>query len=198
MKYMMVLTIIFVSGCASTANLSRENHTLKKYLLRSAEKAQLAKMNPVAVTGIGAVTVASYIDGLGLVLETAEGEVQEARDHQWAEPLRESLRAFLALEISENTQQVIRSKYYGETNWQKRIDVRIDELHGTSEGEARLVAYWQIFDTEQRLVLSHNGFEELVALNHNGYGALVEAETTLLKSLAAAIAVSLNILPDVK
>ncbi|MBV1874521.1 MAG: membrane integrity-associated transporter subunit PqiC [Gammaproteobacteria bacterium] len=198
MKYTVILMILFVAGCAGTLSSTRENPALKQYLLRSGEQARFSVMNPVAVTGIGAVTVASYIDGLGLVLETAEGEVREARDHQWAEPLRESLRTFLALEISTQAGQVIPSKRYGEVNWQRRIDVRVDELHGTAEGEARLVAYWHTFDVESRTVVSHNGFEETVALSRDGYGALVKAETFLLERLAVAIAASLNAGPAVE
>lgn len=198
MKYTAILVILLVAGCAGTSTSTRENPALKQYLLRSAEPAQFSVMNPVAVTGIGAVTVASYIDGLGLVLETAEGEVREARDNQWAEPLRESLRTFLALEISTQAEQIIFSQRYGEVNWQRRIDVRVDELHGTAEGEARLVAYWRILDVERRTVVSHNGFEETMALGRDGYGALVKAETVLLKRLGVAIAASLNTLPAVE
>ena len=198
MRCMVILAVLFVAGCAGTSISTQENSALKQYLLRSGEQARFSVTNPVAVTGIGAVTVASYIDGLGLVLETAEGEVREARDNQWAEPLRESLRTFLALEISTQAGQIIRSQRYGEVNWQRRIDVRVDELHGSAEGEARLVAYWRIFDTERRTVVSHNGFEETVALSRDGYGALVEAETVLLKRLGVAIAASLNTLSAVK
>jgi len=84
--------------------------------------------------------VAPYIDGLGLVLETSSGEVRVARDHQWAEPLRESLRSFLSSKVSEESGQVIRAYNYGKVDWVQRIDIRIDELHGTANGDAKLVA----------------------------------------------------------
>ena len=118
-------------------------------------------------------------------------EVRAARDHQWAEPLRESLRTYLAREISAQAGQVIRSQRGGETDWQRRIDIRIDELHGTAAGDARLVAYWTIFDLENRTVIAENGFVETEALADSGYGALVQSHKILLSKLASAISATL-------
>ena len=185
MKYLACMAILLATACASAVP------GLQQYLLRTEASSQFAVKDQSAVVGIGVVTVASYIDGLGLVLETSNGEVRAARDHQWAEPLRESLRTFLAREISAEAGQVIRAQRSGETDWQKRINIRIDELHGTANGEARLVAYWTIFDLEKRTVVAENGIVEIEALKNDGYGALVESHKVLLRSLASAIAATL-------
>ncbi len=185
MKYLALITLLFVTGCASSVP------TLKQYLLRTDTPSQFTVEQPNTGVGLGAVTVAPYIDGLGIVLETSDGKVRAARDHQWAEPLRESLRMFLAREISDNTGQIIHSQRSGESNWQRRIDIRIDELHGTASGEARLVAYWTIVDAE-RTIVSENGFTDTEALSINGYEALVQAEKNLLRRLSAAIAATLQ------
>ena len=185
MKYLAIATILFATACTSTVP------SLQQYLLRSDTSSDYAVQNASAVVGIGLITVASYIDGLGLVLETSDGEVRTARDHQWAEPLRESLRTYLAREISVEGGQVIRSQRGGETDWQRRIDIRIDELHGTAAGEARLVAYWTVFDLENRTVIAENGFAETEALTDSGYMALVQSHKVLLGKLASAISATL-------
>lgn len=181
----LIMAILLGAACASTVP------TLQKYLLRSDTSNQYAVENASAVIGIGLVTVASYVDGLGLVLETGSGEVRTARDHQWAEPLRESLRTFLAREISAEVGREIRAQRSGETDWQRRIDIRIDQLHGTASGHAKLVAYWTIFDLGKRTVIAENGFVEIEALTDNGYSALVASHKILLARLAAAIAATL-------
>ena len=185
MKFLVLLAIALVTGCASSVP------TLNQYLLRSEAPSQFGLKKQGAVVGLGAVVVAPYIDGLGLVLETRDGEVRAARDHQWAEPLRDSLRVFIAQEMSAQAGQVIRAYNTGENDWQRRIDLRIDQLHGTASGKARLVAYWQVFDTDERTVVSENGFAETQALSADGYEALVAAEKTLLGKLALAMAASL-------
>lgn len=186
MKYLAFTAILLATACTSTIPVRQQ------YLLRSNTSSQYAVVERAgAVVGIGGVTVAPYIDGLGLVLETSSGEVRAARDHQWAEPLRESLRTFLAREISVEAGQIIRAQRGGETDWKRRIDIRIDELHGTVNGDARLVAYWTVFDMEKRTVISENGFVDTEALADNGYRALVQSHKILLGRLAAAIFASL-------
>ena len=184
-RFFMLCTLVLVAGCSSSVP------SLNQYLLRSDVAGQFTVTQQKAVTGFGVIVVAPYIDGLGLVLETPDGEVRAARDHQWAEPLRDSLRMFMVQEVSVQIGQRVRLQNSGESDWRWRIDLRIDELHGTAEGEARLAAYWHIFDTQERRVISENGFVETQAIKADGYGALVAAEKQLLGQLARAIAASL-------
>ena len=85
----------------------------------------------------------------------------------------------------------MRSQNNGEGDWQRRIDLRIDELHGTVANGAKLVAYWHILDTKERKVISEHGFVQTQALKADGYAALVVAEKQLLRQLAKAVAASL-------
>ncbi len=185
MKRLVIIALLFIAGCASQAP------ELKQYLLRTDTPNRFAEQDPTIVFGIGALTVASYINGLGLVLESGSGKVRTARYHQWAEPLQESLRNFLASEISAETGHAIRARHYGESNWKRRIDIHIDQLHGSTGGKAKLVAYWAVLDPANQAVLVERGFSDSEALGDTGYDALVRAEKTLLRSLAAAIAATL-------
>lgn len=190
MKSLSLIAILFIVGCSSSPVPS-----LKQYLLRADTPVEFTSQGShqdlMAMVGIGTVTVASYIDGLGLVLETSNGEVHIARDHQWVEPLRLSLRSFLSSKISEELGQPIRAYSYGKIDLARRIDIRIDELHGTLNGDAKLVAYWVVIDPDKQLMLSENSFYDTEALSRDGYDALVEAQKKLLHRLASGIAATL-------
>jgi len=196
MKYLALIAILLIVGCSSTPAPS-----LKQYLLRAdspAKHTSQGSQQVVTTISLGKVAVASYIDGLGLVLEKGDGQVHIARDHQWAEPLRLSLRSFLSNRISSELGQPIRaySPSYGSSSdnkgLSKRVDIRIDELHGTKNGEAKLVAFWAVIDPDKQTVLSENSFYDTEALSHDGYGALVAAEKALLARLASSISATLN------
>ncbi len=189
---LVMLTLLV--GCSSTSAPS-----LKQYLLRTEAPVNYSppdsslnlQQGQLATVGIGSVSVASYIDGLGLVLETSGGKVHVARDHQWVEPLRLGLRSFLSSKISEKFGQPVRAYNDGKMPLARRIDIRIDELHGTANGEAKLVAYWVTSDPEKQVVLSEGSYQGTEALTRDGYDALVEAEKKLLGRLAADIATTL-------
>jgi len=185
MRYLTLFAILLIAACTATIPSTQQ------YLLRSETPIQNTAQDGTAVTGIGIIKVARYIDGLGLVLETASGEVHVATHYQWAEPLEDGLRIYFAHELSAETGQLIRTQRNGGTDWKKRIDIRIDELHGTANGEARLVAYWAIFDTEQHVVISENDFFQTEPLNGDGYAALVAAHKRLLHALSLAITATL-------
>jgi len=73
------------------------------------------------------------------------------------------------------------------------VDIRIDELHGTYDGTAKLVAYWWL--RRDGKVLSIHRFSESKVLGADGYSALVDTEEELLTALAQQIAASL-VTPD--
>ena len=119
MKYLVLIAALFVTGCSASAP------TLKQYLLRTDTPSQFTLQDSTDAVGIGTLTVAAYIDGMGLVLETSNGEVRAARDHQWAEPLRESLRSYLSSKVSEQSGQVIRAYNYTNVDWaQRRVSLQ--------------------------------------------------------------------------
>lgn len=165
------------------------------YLLRSTAAATGANADPATVS-LGRVRVAAYIDQSGIVVETAPSTLRPARYHQWAEPLRDSLRPFLAVEISAALGRPVRAENYADTEWREQtdtlIDLQIDTLHGTDDGDALLVARWALIEPKQRMVLSEHHFERQAPLSSSGYGALVAAEQSLLRELAVAVADSLK------
>lgn len=189
---LITIAMLLLSGCAGKAIPERE-----LYLLRAESPNQFSDSRTHADIGLGSVRVASYIDQPGLVIETATGSMNAARYHEWAEPLRESLRTLLANDIAAAAGQPVRPRSYGETNWKRYtsrlIDVSIEQLHGTADGDALLVAYWAVLDPEKRTIISEHQFSERQALTVSGYPALIEAQKRLLADLASEIAGSLDL-----
>ncbi len=158
-----------------------------QYLLRASLMSGESTSTTAASIQLQTVSVAAYLDQPGLVLETGPGEMHAARTHQWAEPLRLSIPRLLANDLSKALDQPVGLDIAADDA--RRISVHIDELHGTSSGRARLVAYWKI---EQAGELQLSGrFVEEQDLARDGYGSLVAAQQQLLRQLATSIAAAL-------
>lgn len=185
MKVIILIFTLFVTGCASKAP------DLTQYLLRSDRAGPVKNKEPVSI-GIGDLTVSPYIDVLGLVVETSDGIVHTARYHQWAEPLHESLPGFLAREIFAINKRAIGTHSYRESRWSQRIDIHINQLHGSADGNAKLEAKWSVLDLKKHTIVSQNWFSDTEPLNSDGYDTLFNAEKILLRRLANSIAETLN------
>lgn len=184
MRIFLIIGLLLLVGCSTTE--PERSH----YLLRQAEMTTLDDSGPARI-GIGQLTVASYIDGSGLVLEVAPGEIHRARYHLWAEPLRESLRGYLAEGLVAASGKKVSSEVSPGAELLQRIDIRIAELHGDHLGHAKLVAHWRITDMENNQITVENQFNARLALTDDGYGALVIAQKQLLDQLVDHIARSL-------
>ena len=137
---------------------------------------------------MGRLIIAPYIEQPGLVLETSRGEIRPALHHQWAEPMGQGLQQFLRVEVSSELGEDIFPERYSEG--ETAFDVRIDQLHGTADGDALLVAYWWLRQGDD---IQHSyQYAETRALGRDGYGALADAQKALLRDLASRIAASLK------
>ncbi len=173
---------LIVSACATQKTEPRY------YLLRSDVPVASATLDPSRAFAMGDVYIAPYIDQPGLLLEIAPGEVRAARYHLWAEPIREGITTFLMQEVSRLTgENLLPSSSAAKTT---RINIRIDQLHGTRDGQARLVAYWWLSD--EGVMTSASRFAESLPLATEGYAALASAEKQLLAQLAARIGHSMT------
>lgn len=174
---LIAVSLMLFSACSSQAPIP------SYYLLRNTQDEGSRTLQTKAPFALGEVVIAPYIDQPGLLLETNEGDLRPARFHLWAEPLREGIRAFLLNSLSQDSGYEVIA---WETNrGAKRIRVRIDQFHGTQNGDALLVAHWWQDNAD-----ANGPVHEFVgkqALDTDGYGALASAQKTLLRQLAAAI-----------
>jgi len=177
-RVMSLCLVMLLSACAG--QVAEPSY----YLLRGDTQPESQRLEPSRYFALGSVSIAPYIDQPGLVLMTGSNEMRAARHHLWAEPVHETVRNLLMREISRD---------YGEhllplppRRDARLINVRIDQLHGTGDGAARLVAYWWIGNEKE--VEAAYRFARTQPLSRDGYAALAEALETLLSELAAEIA----------
>lgn len=180
-KLTSLLLVVALSACATQAI------DPSYYLLRSDHELESRKLDPSSEFSMGSVVIAPYIDQPGLIMETVQGEVRPARHHTWAEPIYEGVRQFLSVEVSLAKGQDILSSTLGGRG--VVVDVRIDQLHGTYDGQAKLVAYWWLRQNDE--TIGSYQFSESRPLEKDGYSALVAAEKGLIKELANSIAATL-------
>ena len=182
MKAASLLLIVLLSGCAS--QVTEPNY----YLLRSSQDLQSSTLQASKNYSLGTVEIATYLNRPGLVMETADGQMRPASQNLWAEPIYDGVRNLLATEISSAIgQELLPTRLNKNT---AVVNIRIDQLHGTQDGKAQLVAYWWLVRDNQ--VTGLNRFSNTRSLKISGYGALVEAEKDLLAELAKNIAASLG------
>jgi uncharacterized lipoprotein YmbA len=180
------MRLICLFAVALLAACSSQPKQPVTYLLRPDVAATSGKELASSGVALASIRVAAYIEQPGLVLATGDGRVHAARNHQWAEPLQVSLRRFLASEIAQASGTQVSATVAATT--ETRVDVAIDQLHGDGQGRALLVAYWEV---ESGGDSKRFQFAEQQVLASDGYDALAQAEESLLRQLAAAIAATL-------
>jgi len=158
------------------------------YLLRDSQLPDSRSLSASTEFALGRVQVASYIDQPGLVLEVGGGQIRPAMHHQWAEPMHQSVRSFLQTQVGNALGEDLFPA--GISPAQTVLEIRIDQLHGTRDGQALLMAYWWL-RRDNEVIASHQ-FSERRALQQDGYAALADAERGLLAELARRIADTLK------
>jgi uncharacterized protein len=182
MKVAHILLLVLLAGCASQAVEP------SYYLLRSGQDLSSSTLRPSRDFSLGTVAIAPYLDQPGLVMETAEGQMRPASQNLWAEPVFDGVRNFLATEIAQaHGQELLPTNLTKNTTV---VNIRIDQLHGTLNGKATIVAYWWLVRADE--VVTLNRFSQSRTLATSGYSALVDAEKVLLAELARKIAASLE------
>jgi len=184
-----ILTAWLLAGCFGGGNRVSEPEF---YLLRADVQLPDGPQAPAVTVGIARVSIADYLGQAGIVVASGGNQVRPARQHLWAEPLDSSIRLFLRDAISSELGYPI----YGDTakrlSWDYRIDIRIDEWHGSLEGDVKMLASWTVIDVSNDTELVRHRFERMIGMTDDGYDALVEAQKSLLSELAVAISASLD------
>jgi len=182
MRALVLLLSLALTACAGQPPETRY------YLLRSAADTDTRQLQLDTRTALGRVAVADYLDQPGIVMATGAGQVTAANFHQWAEPLRTSVRSFLAAEISARLGRDILPQA-GRDGAATVIDIDLEQLHGDGDGGASLVARWSIRRNNAAMGWQYSATEPLA---DDGYDALTAAMSGLLRQLAAAIASAID------
>ncbi|MED5389959.1 MAG: PqiC family protein [Pseudomonadota bacterium] len=111
------------------------------------------------------VSLASYLNQGGIVLQLSPSELHVARQHRWAEPLESQLQRALAVTLA------------GQTTLpdQGNLTLHLSRFHGVQRSggdQAMITGTWQFTAHEQT---RQGTIEWQGAINGEGYAALVEA-----------------------
>lgn len=186
MRVLIVLSLMtLLAGCAGDPVKTH------MYLLRSEVVTSNTEKIDTTQIRLNPVKVANYIDQSGMVLQTADGEVNVARYHVWAEPLKHGLTSFLANQITLDSGQYVHvSRLASDKSQRQQIDVFVDQLHGTANGSAVLSAIWTV--SEKGKERRTYRYSKSLPLTTSGYNALVIAYKQMLSELSGEIAQSLE------
>ena len=185
MKSASIALLLLVAAC------SGQPVDTNYYLLRGDRLPESRSLVASSDFALGTVVVATYIDQPGIAFETGGGQIRPAQHHQWAEPMHQSVRSFLQREISTLLGEDLFPVSMSSAD--TALDIRVDQLHGTNDGQAVLFAYWWLRKGGE--ILEPHQFGKTLALKSDGYEALVKAEKALLNSLAREIADKLKDFP---
>lgn len=158
-----------------------------RYLLRAEPTLAETDVEPEVRIGLARVRVAHYLDASpGIVVETETGQVRAAGLHEWAEPVSAGVSSFLRTEVSNRLGYAVSTNRVDRSRWHYTIDVYVDRLHGTMQGKAILEATYRVSPAPPGEPREYRMFRS-APLEREGYAGVVEAETVLLRELAAGI-----------
>jgi len=185
-----VAVVVFVAllvACSSPAPAP------SSYLLRGEASEGSGSLDGSTRVGLGRLVVAPYLlSNQGIVVESAPGVVQAARQHRWAEPLDAGLRWFLRAEIAKGLGDDVGAGLISRQDWDYTIDIYIAQFHGTMSGTAILEATYLIRPTADSVEVREYAFSKSQPQSDEGYAALVAVEQRLAAELGASIAGSLR------
>ena len=186
MKRIAILIAIALTGCSSTPP---ETIT---YLLRPDAPTGVTPLDRGTRVALGRVSTAAYLDRDGIVLEDRNHRITVARNHRWAEPLSQSLRRMLQVEISRAAGFDVGNEPVSGSQQELLIDIQVHQFHGTASGAAKLIANWRLRNARTDEVITAYAFSQQAPLMADGYDTLVQTQIDLLVELAVAIAASLK------
>jgi hypothetical protein len=184
----LTLIALVLYGCASSSPGPEKQH----YLLRADVEIADGLQQVPARVGIGRIVLADYLNQPGIVIVTESNTIRPARQHLWAEPLDAGLRAYMRDALTARAGYPVSPDSARRLSWKYRIDIGIDQLHGSLDGDVRLVAGWVIIETATDTELAQYRFDRTTQQQDDGYDSLVVAEETLLSQLADQIAGSMQ------
>lgn len=184
----LLLAAAFLTACGGGSKATPEPVF---YLLRADARAPDGAMAASVTIGINRIVIADYLGQAGIVVATDDNQVRPARQHLWAEPLDSSIRLFLRDAISARLGYSLSADIGRRQDWDYRLDIRLDEWHGSLMGTARIDASWIVIDVDSDTEILRQRFRQDGVLKDDGYDALVSAQEQLLDALAVAVAASL-------
>ena len=162
---------LLLSGCLNGPSAPPTRY----YLLRADSTTE-----PARDLALAQVKLAAYLQQPGLVMATDGNEILIAKQHQWAEPLTQSLPLFLKHQLGAD------DRLSTDDPPRYQLRVQIEQLHPTTGGDAILAASWELLDRQSgRRQQRHVQLQQ--PLIEDGFDAAIESQKQLLKRLSEMI-----------
>ena len=181
------ILVSLLAGCATSP-------AAKHHLYFLSAEANTSAHNDNMTIGIGALEIATYLKRSEIMLQVGPKELRASRYHHWAEPLQEGVRRYLRDQLSTDLATAVDTNRQFRHTWLSQIDISVDKFHGDLDGQVVLDAHYVIHliaDTDNitgENTLKRGRVQISGSQNGSGYAALVEAQESLLETLAQRIA----------
>ncbi len=190
MKHLLICGAACLAGCASAP-------TFQHYQLPALNGAGMAEAESTTLLSLQPVSLARHIDRQGLLYQSSEIAISEARAHRWAEPLDDQLGRALRLQLSRQlpTMKVLPARNLGPLDGvAHQLVVHVERFQGRYDGVAVLSGYWLLRDASGRLLASSD-FSRERSLEADGYPALVNSLDAAWSEVVAELATALRQFP---
>lgn len=171
---------LILSGCASQA-VDKQHYFLP---LSEAGTASSETVTQAPLLQLKQIQLTDFLDRDGLVLQTDDITLNQAKNHLWAEKLQQQIHRGLRERLNQAQQPflVVGSGPDADLS----LTVEIDAFHGRYDGIAITSGQWQL-NTQQGEMELLKRFTLSTALSESGYPALVRALGQNLDKLAQSI-----------
>ena len=139
---------------------------------------------------IAPVSISSYLDNEGIVMELNDIEVYQARQHLWAEDIGKQLQQQLQQQLAASlprAQVVLKGQTLQSNMPHREVRVSVSRFQGSYEGSAIAQGQWQLLDAKGQL-LKQQSFKLEQPLTRDGYPTLVRALGAAWDKVASELA----------
>lgn len=178
-----------LTGCMATSQPP------KFYLLNAFPSSEhaMAKAPSGLAIGIGPIDIPEYVDRPQIVIRISANELSLAEFHKWAEPLKDNIPQVLVenLSVLMKTDQVVRYPWKRSTPIDYHVTIDIARFDTAPDNEAHLVARWQVFGEDTRVILETKKSHFTAPLQGSDYASIVLALNETMNDLSQAVATSI-------
>jgi uncharacterized lipoprotein YmbA len=186
------LLCLGLAGCAADP-ISTAYYTLPTL---EAEASAADRGDTVRTLVLEPIRVSRYLNGEGIVMQLSDIEVQQARNHLWAETLSLQLGRSLQHYLGDALPRarVLRDLQSAAEPGDLRVRLELVDFQGRYDGAAVASGHWQVRDSSGA-VLSRQPFHVEKTLEADGYPALVRSLARAWATVAEKLAEDLARLP---
>ncbi len=197
--FLAISALALAPGCSSL--LAPRPDPTKFYVLTPIANADAAQPTPLPAhqfaIGLGPVKFPDYLSHLEVVTRVSPNRVDLSTTDRWAEPLDESFRRVLALNLATllGTDQVVPFPWYSSAKFNYRIEVTVERFERDGSGGTQLAANWVIRDghSDRPLLSRQSNFSESAGAQPAAAGSSsANASGTSMDAAAAALSTDLS------